>query len=1491
MCLRREDFNCSILERICDFLKSKLVLILIGLFPIQDISAQAFIDIGESIIPIDETPIYFKGKYDIAALGGSFRDKSNHIDPCSVTEFGDTRKITSIPDGATIVSAFLYWGATLNGGLFEEKFKTASPAEKNDPLGLIPVLSDEFENSNLDQNRNEKLFRDNQVFLNGHTISSSKEFLSWRDPGGILEEAEVFYSAFADVTDYINPELNGPYEVEGLTSYNGGYVCEKKSVFSGWQLYVVYKNEELDFNRIIKLYDGLSPTRYETQEFTLKNLQVPNTGRGSAILGTWEGDSQLDDNEEFFVNDQKVISSLFDNLSNVNINSDAMTLGVDVDRIEIPTEIIGGTKEVKISITTGQDLVLSQTLFLIVETYLDELTDQTNEDEILKICLPPNPLGQEMYPGNIVSDPFHGELLDDPNNANCITYIPNDNYFGLDSFTITACSPNNNCDTLVVYLSVISQEEEDVFSEADADCGFKAILNTQQSKQCNQIGSASIDVFGGIEPYTYTWSSGENSKSVSSLLPGDHKVKVQDAIGNTRSYSFRIGENQTFPKGSYLVNLGILPQTKENGLKPYGLVYDMVTNYNTPVIWVIEPNKLKEGTDFSYEGIEFKSGAFVISSEHRTNEVNQAILDWESKGVIGYTSEEPIIAPVYDIINGFSNTLIDFENADLIIPYFENAGIEPSEYSLGYPNDLDICTDIFALPHADPTWETHKNLIPFNKNHRGFIWSGCHAVSVLENLYDPDDPQNKMNFLSTSGLQCFNDSDCGNHVEERHNKIPEKPFTYSPVLGNHPIMQFMGDLIPSTENGSEQWYIPHTDGAWNSNTVRAITTADGEENREGAKLVFGYGFNDERNGMVMYEGGHTAHQQGTEQSDVAAQRAFLNFLLLSSTEKRLLVEYNSPRNFVTGQTEEISVTASRGTPPYTYEWSASCNGEFINQDSATTTFTLTSELENTACLLRCVVTDACSRRSIISIPINTFNDPNDGVQLDIALVDSTICTDNCNFELDLSIDGGYPPYNILWSTGDKTEDIKDLCVGSYSVTVSDSISCPVSASIIINTKELKLEILQEPRTYCDGDSVILTAISNIPSDFIWSTGDTSKSIIVYPSVSTSYSVMGVTIDSCLILDSILIVPTSSNTYIDQSDYSICEGDEVILSVRGNDIDSISWSTGEKSSTIYVSPSETSTYSAEIRYKNGCIKVLETEVRLDCPIDIVVEEKDTIHLEISKDTTELCLSINNTELAESIVSLSSCGIGTQSDLQINIITDTCINIITNIEGFNDYDTLCILVCTMNACDTLVVIINKESDELIGNPPVAITDSFETVQDLAIIVDVILNDIELDNDLISLDQILIYPLNGQLMINNSRVIEYIPGAEFTGIDSFMYKICDTDINGESPKDGCDSAWVYITVDKPICAIPQVITPNGDGRNDQFIISCEEYLSGNIELDIYNRWGNHIYSNNSYQNNWEGTYKNEASPDGTYYYTIRISNANETLLNTSGFIVIQR
>lgn len=89
------------------------------------------------------------------------------------------------------------------------------------------------------------------------------------------------------------------------------------------------------------------------------------------------------------------------------------------------------------------------------------------------------------------------------------------------------------------------------------------------------------------------------------------------------------------------------------------------------------------------------------------------------------------------------------------------------------------------------------------------------------------------------------------------------------------------------------------------------------------------------------------------------------------------------------------------------------------------------------------------------------------------------------------------------------------------------------------------------------------------------------------------------------------------------------------------------------------------------------------------------------------------------------------------------------------------------------------------------------------------------------------------------------------------------------------GCEETYSdsVLVIDEMV--FPNVITPNGDGKNDLLVFTNLEQFPGS-KLFIYNRWGNLIYESNSYQNNWNG----ENFPAGTYYYILEVNNDLKTI-----------
>jgi gliding motility-associated-like protein len=130
---------------------------------------------------------------------------------------------------------------------------------------------------------------------------------------------------------------------------------------------------------------------------------------------------------------------------------------------------------------------------------------------------------------------------------------------------------------------------------------------------------------------------------------------------------------------------------------------------------------------------------------------------------------------------------------------------------------------------------------------------------------------------------------------------------------------------------------------------------------------------------------------------------------------------------------------------------------------------------------------------------------------------------------------------------------------------------------------------------------------------------------------------------------------------------------------------------------------------------------------------------------------------------------------------------------------------------------------------------------------------------------------------------NIISYKPTLGYKGLDTLTYSIT---INGLS-----DTAVVIFKVDCPNdpCKFPEGFSPNGDGVNDYYTLYCTGAYNKS-EMLIFNRWGNEVYhKKDGYNGEWDGTYRGQDLPDGTYYYVFKYNDGVNKA--KSGFIVIQR
>jgi len=86
-----------------------------------------------------------------------------------------------------------------------------------------------------------------------------------------------------------------------------------------------------------------------------------------------------------------------------------------------------------------------------------------------------------------------------------------------------------------------------------------------------------------------------------------------------------------------------------------------------------------------------------------------------------------------------------------------------------------------------------------------------------------------------------------------------------------------------------------------------------------------------------------------------------------------------------------------------------------------------------------------------------------------------------------------------------------------------------------------------------------------------------------------------------------------------------------------------------------------------------------------------------------------------------------------------------------------------------------------------------------------------------------------------------------------------------------------------------VPSEFTPNEDGIND--ILKLESLnIAKIISFDIYNRWGELVFSSKKMDDAWDGKVNNKLQESGTYYYLIKAKTNSGQEITQSGYTVLR-
>lgn len=185
------------------------------------------------------------------------------------------------------------------------------------------------------------------------------------------------------------------------------------------------------------------------------------------------------------------------------------------------------------------------------------------------------------------------------------------------------------------------------------------------------------------------------------------------------------------------------------------------------------------------------------------------------------------------------------------------------------------------------------------------------------------------------------------------------------------------------------------------------------------------------------------------------------------------------------------VTATGGTPGYTYTWSNTQTTDTI-QNLANGAYSVTVRDA-----LSCSVT---ASTGVLRYPAITFNPP-------------TTTQTNCgqsNGTATVNPTGGGGGFNYIWSNTQTTQTATNLVAGSYDVTVRDVNNCSATSTIVVANQGSTLSITLKGDTACDNPSatkIFVTATGGvIPYTYLWSNSLTTDTVESIPNGTYSVTV-------------------------------------------------------------------------------------------------------------------------------------------------------------------------------------------------------------------------------------------------------------------------------------------------------------------------------------------------------------------------------------------------
>lgn len=198
-----------------------------------------------------------------------------------------------------------------------------------------------------------------------------------------------------------------------------------------------------------------------------------------------------------------------------------------------------------------------------------------------------------------------------------------------------------------------------------------------------------------------------------------------------------------------------------------------------------------------------------------------------------------------------------------------------------------------------------------------------------------------------------------------------------------------------------------------------------------------------------------------------------------------------------------------------------------------------------------------------------------------------------------------------WSTGQSGTSILTTpiqSIQSYSVTFTNAEGCVATATIDVSIIGNPISDAGIDRTICEGQITTLTATHVPGAQYFWSTGATTQSISVSPTITQSYT-LTVLLGDCYAVSGVTVFVTNLPDVSISGNSAVCSGSTTTLTASGGM--TYVWSNGESTASISIHPMSTTSYTVTVTNNGGCTASESIEISVstcdlceiyDCNID-------------------------------------------------------------------------------------------------------------------------------------------------------------------------------------------------------------------------------------------------------------------------------------------------